>query len=234
MLQSDNPWFSLVSRPGHALLEQTVEETAQEAGADAGILPVTREQILKLYHKYVSEWTVAVEEALGYGLLSSNALSSSSGAGPQASRNNPSEEPIGQSRAAQGNRGTSDDPRVYRQMHIDEFIERSGHATYISTTVDIIELGIELQAARKQAGLTQEQAALIIGVARTTMTAIESGERRIKEGELIKVSWGLRASTERFPPPSSSDNLLRCAESTVSRIAPTDRRGNGRHRTVHL
>ena len=67
--------------------------------------------------------------------------------------------------------------------------------------MDIIQLGIELQAARKQAGLTQEQAALIIGVARTTMTAIESGERRIKEGELIKLAGAYGRQLSDFLRP---------------------------------
>lgn len=49
-------------------------------------------------------------------------------------------------------------------------------------------LGNELQKARKRRGLTQEDAAKIIEAARTTITAIEKGERRIKIGELIKLA----------------------------------------------
>ncbi len=45
-----------------------------------------------------------------------------------------------------------------------------------------------MQSARKQARLTQEDAARLINVARTTVTAIESGERRIKETDLIKLA----------------------------------------------
>ena len=58
----------------------------------------------------------------------------------------------------------------------------------ILDTIDIVVLGRNLQEARKKRGLTQEDAAKIIQVARTTMTAIEKGERRIKPGELIKLS----------------------------------------------
>jgi Zn-dependent peptidase ImmA (M78 family)/DNA-binding XRE family transcriptional regulator len=50
------------------------------------------------------------------------------------------------------------------------------------------ELGSRLQQARKQRGLTQAEAAQLIDVARTTLTAIENGERRIKAGELIRLA----------------------------------------------
>ncbi|MEW5960690.1 MAG: XRE family transcriptional regulator [Chloroflexota bacterium] len=49
-------------------------------------------------------------------------------------------------------------------------------------------LGQELQHARDQRGLTQAEAAKIIDVARTTLTAIEKGERQIKATELIKLA----------------------------------------------
>lgn len=54
--------------------------------------------------------------------------------------------------------------------------------------LDMHELGKELQAARKKKGLTQEDAAKIIDAARTTITAIEKGERRIRANELIKLA----------------------------------------------
>lgn len=84
----------------------------------------------------------------------------------------------------------------------------------ILDTVDIIKLGIELQAARKQAGFTQEEAAQIIGVARTTMTAIESGDRRIKEGELIKLAtaYGRQLSDFLRPRPQIASFDVRKAQ----------------------
>ena len=60
--------------------------------------------------------------------------------------------------------------------------------TNILDTIDMRELGRELQQARTKRGLTQEDAAKIIDVARTTITAIEKGERRIKAEELIKLT----------------------------------------------
>jgi Zn-dependent peptidase ImmA (M78 family)/DNA-binding XRE family transcriptional regulator len=60
--------------------------------------------------------------------------------------------------------------------------------TNILDVIDTKELGRELQEARKKRGLTQEDAAQLIGVARTTLVAIEKGERRIKAGELIDLA----------------------------------------------
>lgn len=54
--------------------------------------------------------------------------------------------------------------------------------------IDPRSLGQELQKARTQRGLTQAEAAEIIDVARTTLTAIEKGDRQIKATELIKLA----------------------------------------------
>ena len=58
----------------------------------------------------------------------------------------------------------------------------------ILDSIDLRQLGKELQEARKNCGMTQEAAAVVLGVARTTITAIEKGERRIKAGELISLA----------------------------------------------
>lgn len=55
-------------------------------------------------------------------------------------------------------------------------------------TIDKQQLGKRLKLARKQQKLTQADAARAIGVARTTITAIEQGERRIKADELIELA----------------------------------------------
>lgn len=46
------------------------------------------------------------------------------------------------------------------------------------------DLGAQLKALRKQSKLTQAEAAQVIGVARTTMVAIEQGKRKVKAIEL--------------------------------------------------
>jgi Zn-dependent peptidase ImmA (M78 family)/DNA-binding XRE family transcriptional regulator len=50
------------------------------------------------------------------------------------------------------------------------------------------DLGARLQAARKARGFTQEEVASRLGVARTTVTAIEKGQRRIRPGELMALA----------------------------------------------
>ncbi len=54
--------------------------------------------------------------------------------------------------------------------------------------LDMRKLGRELQQARTKRGLKQAEAAQVLNVARTTITAIEKGERRIKADELIKLA----------------------------------------------
>ena len=61
-------------------------------------------------------------------------------------------------------------------------------ADNVLDSIDPRRLGQELQQARRKAGLTQEDAARIVEVARTTVTAIEKGERRVRAGELIKLA----------------------------------------------
>lgn len=55
-------------------------------------------------------------------------------------------------------------------------------------TIDPVQLGLELTEARKRRKITQQAAADTIGVARTTMVAIEQGKRRIRSDELIALA----------------------------------------------
>lgn len=71
----------------------------------------------------------------------------------------------------------------------------------ILDTINMGELGKELQQARTKRGLTQEDAAKIIEVARTTITAIEKGERRIKAEELIKLAHAYGRQISDFVRP---------------------------------
>src|SRR3990172_7838513 len=49
-------------------------------------------------------------------------------------------------------------------------------------------LGLRLQEARKARGLTQQDVAGHLGMARTTVTAIEKGERQVQPEELLRFS----------------------------------------------
>ncbi len=50
------------------------------------------------------------------------------------------------------------------------------------------EIGERLRLAREAANITQAAAAAAIGVARTTIVAVEQGERRVRMGELQKLA----------------------------------------------
>lgn len=58
----------------------------------------------------------------------------------------------------------------------------------ILQTLDPRMFGQRLQEARKARGRTQQEAAEHLGVARTTLTAIEKGERRIQPTELLRLA----------------------------------------------
>lgn len=73
--------------------------------------------------------------------------------------------------------------------------------------LDPRELGQNLKLAREQRGLRQEDAAKVIGVARTTITAIEQGKRQIKTDELIALvkAYGRSVSDFMRPRPAGRD-----------------------------
>jgi Zn-dependent peptidase ImmA (M78 family)/DNA-binding XRE family transcriptional regulator len=71
-------------------------------------------------------------------------------------------------------------------------------ATNILDNIDLGKLGELLRQAREKFGMTQADAAKVIDVARTTMVAIEKGERRIKPNELIKLARAYSCSVSDF------------------------------------
>ena len=62
-------------------------------------------------------------------------------------------------------------------------------------------LGQELQNARNKRGFTQAEAAKIIDAARTTLTAIEKGDRQIRAAELIKLAQAYGRQVSDFVRP---------------------------------
>lgn len=71
----------------------------------------------------------------------------------------------------------------------------------LAPIADPRELGERLREARKAAGLTQEIAADELGVARTTLLAIEKGERRIQPPELVRLAGLYRRSINELLRP---------------------------------
>jgi Zn-dependent peptidase ImmA (M78 family)/DNA-binding XRE family transcriptional regulator len=68
--------------------------------------------------------------------------------------------------------------------------------------IDPQRLGDLLQQARKKMGMTQADAAKVIDAARTTLVAIEKGERRLKPNELIKLARAYGRSISDFVRPT--------------------------------
>ncbi|MCL4708322.1 XRE family transcriptional regulator [bacterium] len=68
----------------------------------------------------------------------------------------------------------------------------------ILKTTDRQALGERLQAARKARGLTQHEVAERLQIARTTLTAIEKGERLIRPDELITLAQLYQESLNRL------------------------------------
>ena len=58
----------------------------------------------------------------------------------------------------------------------------------IIKSINLKTLGRELKQARTRRGMTQADAARVINSARTTLTAIEKGTRKIKAEELLKLA----------------------------------------------
>lgn len=75
--------------------------------------------------------------------------------------------------------------------------------TAATAQVDPITLGARLRSVRETAGLTQSQAASELGVARTTIVAIEKGTRRVKPDELVKLGRLYGESVGRLLRPDA-------------------------------
>jgi Zn-dependent peptidase ImmA (M78 family)/DNA-binding XRE family transcriptional regulator len=69
-------------------------------------------------------------------------------------------------------------------------------------SIDPRRLGDLLQQARKKMGMTQADAARVIDAARTTLVAIEKGERRLKPHELIQLAGAYGRSVSDFVRPT--------------------------------
>jgi Zn-dependent peptidase ImmA (M78 family)/DNA-binding XRE family transcriptional regulator len=70
-------------------------------------------------------------------------------------------------------------------------------------TLDPRELGERLRIARTEVSLTQEEAAKAIGMARTTLVAIERGQRAVRPDELIALAALYRVTVARLASPDA-------------------------------
>ncbi|MBI4493421.1 MAG: ImmA/IrrE family metallo-endopeptidase [Chloroflexi bacterium] len=85
-------------------------------------------------------------------------------------------------------------------------------------SIDPRALGRRLQQARKARGRTQQEAADLLGVARTTLTAIEQGGRRIQPPELARLAGFYGRSVGEFLRPGEPVEAL--AEQLRAALAP--------------
>ena len=69
--------------------------------------------------------------------------------------------------------------------------------------VSVVDMGKRLRLARECAGITQAQAAGKIGVARTTLVAIESGKRQVRVEELRRLARSYGESVNALARPES-------------------------------
>jgi Zn-dependent peptidase ImmA (M78 family)/transcriptional regulator with XRE-family HTH domain len=75
-------------------------------------------------------------------------------------------------------------------------------------SIDQAELGRRLKQARESCGLTQEDAAQEMGVARATMAQIELGNRSVSGLELARFSYFYGRDIREFLAPSFSEDSL--------------------------
>lgn len=73
---------------------------------------------------------------------------------------------------------------------------------HVLNTIDAVVIGERLADARRARNLTQQQAADAIGVSRTTITAMEKGDRRPRASELVTLARLYAQSVSAFVQPA--------------------------------
>jgi Zn-dependent peptidase ImmA (M78 family)/DNA-binding XRE family transcriptional regulator len=77
--------------------------------------------------------------------------------------------------------------------------------------IDPHVIGERLKESRVAAGITQETAAQKIGVARTTLVAVEKGDRRVRDDEFVNLSklYNVPASSLLNPSEPAAESVVR-------------------------
>jgi transcriptional regulator with XRE-family HTH domain len=82
---------------------------------------------------------------------------------------------------------------------------------HLLDTIDSAVLGARLQEARRARGFTQQAVADEMEMARTTLVAIEKGERRVTPHELLRLAamYGPAPVASQVPsPPTNSHHFI--------------------------
>jgi transcriptional regulator with XRE-family HTH domain len=80
---------------------------------------------------------------------------------------------------------------------------------HVLNTIDPATIGSRVADARRERRLTPRQAGDALGVARTTITAMEKGERRSRAAELIKLAQLYGRAVSEFVQPEQRQSLPR-------------------------
>ena len=97
--------------------------------------------------------------------------------------------------------------------------------SHVLDNIDPRALGRRLQEARKARGLTQKEVAEALDIARTTVTAIEKGERRIRAEELVRLAdvYGRAVSDFVSSRETAQDFAVQFRTSLAGLDSPTSR-----------
>lgn len=97
-----------------------------------------------------------------------------------------------------------------------------------SNTSEREKIAERLKEARALAGLSQENAAKILGIQRPAISEIESGKRKVSAEEIIKFSKLYKVSTSwlllKEEPEIEMEEQLKVAARELSKMSDTDRK----------
>lgn len=88
---------------------------------------------------------------------------------------------------------------------------------------DVTGLSTRLKEAREASGLSQSQAARLLGMHRPTISTIEAGERKVSAGELKRFAQIYKVSAEwLLDEPLESNSQIRLAARKLSALRDKD------------
>jgi len=122
------------------------------------------------------------------------------------------------------------DPGAISKAALTSLSEKIMMRNHVVETIDASVIGERLAEARRARKLTQQEAADALGVARTTITAMEKGERRPRPSELVALSGFYGRSvgdlTRQLPKGPGADFQVQFRSSLTGRERAAERAGD--------